>query len=467
MTGMKKTHWLRNTLIVLAACGLAGIVLAAVLFHAEENRTYAASSILFSFDGADEGKAPNGYRFDMSGLVSDEVLNAALETSGLAETYTAEQLRENLSVTGVYPEKIAEQMTKYVSLMDSESDSQAAVLDFHATQYDIELYNDFDRGISSDRLSGLLKEILSSYRIYFTKTYAASLETSDPITNLSEYDYAQQLEAIGETVSQQRRYAEEMAAKAPNFMLAQKGFGDIAVRYRSLESDIDRLNAMVTLNTISRDRNRLQKRYEMEIRTQQGRLESLTEQLERIEELVNAYDKDGLIYISVNGTLNTVGSNESGTYDKMVARHREVTDRIAETNAKIALYQGRLEDLAGTESDSGNGEGNETNSAIPEGVNEEEPEELKAEVEQKIDALTVKKNDIANDFTAMLNAYSAKEINERTVYVAAVEKKSPSLFSGKFAVKAVKTAGPLCATGFMVCLALLIVSRRKEEKAKA
>ena len=56
MTGGKKTHWLRNTLIVLVVCGLAGTALAAALFHKEENRTYASSSIQFSFIRAFEGK---------------------------------------------------------------------------------------------------------------------------------------------------------------------------------------------------------------------------------------------------------------------------------------------------------------------------------------------------------------------------------------------------------------------------
>jgi uncharacterized membrane protein len=42
--------------------------------------------------------------------------------------------------------------------------------------------------------------------------------------------------------------------------------------------------------------------------------------------------------------------------------------------------------------------------------------------------------------------------------------KKPSLLSGEFAVRMIKTAGPLCAVGFMVCMVLLIISRRKEEK---
>ena len=66
MTTMKKTHWLRNTMIVLIICGLIGTALAAVLFFGESNQTYATAAIQFSFDGAAEGKAPNGYPFDVS-----------------------------------------------------------------------------------------------------------------------------------------------------------------------------------------------------------------------------------------------------------------------------------------------------------------------------------------------------------------------------------------------------------------
>ena len=279
---MKKTHWLRNTLILLIICGLAGTVLAVIMFGNENSRTYAAASIQFAFEGAAEGIAPNGYPFDLSGFTTDEVLDAALEASGLTGVYTAEQLRENLTVIGVYPEKITEQMTKYVSLMDANADNTAAVMDFHPTQYSVTLYNDFDKGIASSKLNDLLGNILTVYRTYFTKTYAAGLDTTNPIADLPDYDYAQQMEAISENVDQQIRYAEEMKELAKDFRLNGKGFGDIVTRYENLQSDIDRLNATITLNAVSKDRTRLQKRYEMEIRELQIQLESLMEELKQV-----------------------------------------------------------------------------------------------------------------------------------------------------------------------------------------
>ena len=79
MTTVKRTHWFRNTLIVLIICGLIGTGLAAVLFFGESNQIYATAAIQFSFDGAAEGKAPNGYAFDVNGITSDEVLEKCRE----------------------------------------------------------------------------------------------------------------------------------------------------------------------------------------------------------------------------------------------------------------------------------------------------------------------------------------------------------------------------------------------------
>lgn len=460
---MKKTHWFRNTLIVLICCGLVGTILAAVLFSGEAGSPYASASIQFSFEGAANGEAPNGYAFDVSGLTSDEVLNEALEASGLSGAYTAEQIRSSLNVTGVYPEKIAEQMTKYVSLLSADAGTQAAVSDYHATQYSVTLYNDFDKSISSGKLTELLGAIMTAYRARFTKVYGPNLAMTDPIANLPDYDYAQQLEAISESVKQQSRYAEELAEMAPDFLLSGKGFGDIAVQYDSLESDIDRLEATITLNAVSKNRERLQKRYETEIRMQNYQLDSLNEELKLIEAQVDAYDKDGIIYVSANGSLQQVGSDD-GTYDKLVQKRKEVTDKIAETNAKIALYQSRLDDMTGVAAKAAQAKEGAEDLAAAEELTAREKKQLQETVEKKLETLIAKKNEIEADFSTMLEAYTAREINEKTVSVAAVKYKAPTILSGAFVVKAIKTAGPICAVGFMVCMVMLIISRRKEEK---
>lgn len=458
---MKKTHWLRNILIVLIVCGLVGTVLAAVLFSKEAASPSAVATIQFSFNGAAEGKAPNGYPFDVSGITSDEVLDTALEASGLTGKYTAEQLRESLVISGVYPESIVKRMTQYVSLLDKNMDFQAAVTDYKATEYTVMLYNDFDPSIASGKLTELLENILGAYRHYFAMTNSPSLSVTSSIGDLQDYDYPQQLDAISESVREETRYAEEMVKLAPSFLVKGKGFGDIIVRYGNVKEDIDRIYASISLNAISKDQKRMKERYETEVRNQQFQLESLTEELKLIEEQIKSYDKDGIVYVSTGGALNQIGKDKTDTYDKLVSKRKEVTDRITDTNAKIALYQGRLDDMNGTVKAEG-----EEDAAAAEPLTEAEKKALMESTEKKLEKLIAKKDVVSSDFAAMLDAYTVQEINDNTVSVTAVRYTTPSVFSGTFVMKVLKTAGPICAVGFMICMVLLIISRRKEEKAK-
>lgn len=457
---MKKTHWLRNTLIVLIICGLIGTVLAAILFNKEAGRTSAYATIQFSFNGAAEGKAPNGYPFDLSGITTDEVLNTALEASGLTGKYTAEQLRDNIAVSGIYPEAVVKRMTQYVSLLDKEADNQASVADYHATEYGVTLYSDFDTTVASGTLTELLRNILIAYRNYFAKTYGVNFANTMPIADLQDYDYAQQLDVLSDGVKQESRYAQEMAEMAPGFRQDGLSFGDLVAQYNNVKSDIEKLDASVTLNAISKNPERLKAQYETEIRTQQFKLESLNEELKQIEAQVKAYDKDGIIYVSAGGTLQEVGNDKSGTYDKLVAKHKEVTDQISAAKVKIALYQDRLVDMTGKAS----AEGEEAAAIV---LTDAEKKALQETTEQKLMELVEKKESVTKAFTAMLDAYTAQEINESTISITAMKYNKPSLLSGAFIVKVVKTAGPFCAVGFMVCLVLLIRDKRKEEKTKA
>lgn len=472
MTIVGKKHWLKITLLVLAVCAVAGLVLSVILFNQNPGRTYASASLQFSFNGAGEGKAPNGYPFDVNGIFTEEVLTNALEASGLAGTYTTDQIKENLTITGIYPDNIVKQMTAYTSLLDADAEQQATMADYHATQYNVVLYHDFDPKISGDALKTLLNNILDAYRAYFIKTCTLSLEKTDPIPELPEYDYTQQLQAISEAADQQSRFAQEMADQTPDFRKDRKGFDDIIVSYDNLKSDIERLNSSITLNTVSKDRNRLQQQYEMEIRTLNRELESIQEEITRIEGLIASYDKDGIVYVSTSGSLQKVSSNASDTYDKLVERRKELTDSIATINADIAKYQALLDDMT---SNKATAKSTETAGQATEMTEEEvstsvdlteaELRQLTETTEKQIETLTAKKARVTSDFKTMLDAYAKQEINERTVLLSGLKYKAPSLLSGKFIVKAIKTAGPICALGLMVCLAWMVLSRWRARKA--
>jgi len=475
----RKTHWFRLTLLVLIVCGVAGVILAVVQFRHNPDRTYASSTVQFSFKGAGEGRAPNGYNYDVSAFTSDEVLNEALQGAGLENTYTAEDIRANLLVTGQYPENVVQQMTRYVSLLDANADNQVSLGDYRATEYSVRLYNDFDRNIPKDQLNDLLSRIIYAFRARFIQQYSPSLNQTEVLADLTGYDYTQQLTEISEMAAQQSRYAEEMDELDPSFRFNGKSFGDLTVRYTALNSEMDRLNATIILNALSKDQARLKGQYEMEIRTLTIEQEALAEELERINEMVQKYEKDSIIYVSADNALRQVASTSSSTYDSLVKKQNSLKDDIAANNALIAQYTSRLADMEKTAAQTGAAEtkseeaagtllteaetaGADITAAVP--LTAEEEAQLQADLEKRIEALMAKKDQIQQDFIDMLKAYSDQEINERTISATAVKYDAPSLLSVRFAVQAVETALPFCVCGFALCLILLICSRLREDR---
>ena len=126
-------------------------------------------------------------------------------------------------------------------------------------------------------------------------------------------------------------------------------------------------------------------------------------------------------------------------------------------------------------SESTEGEGTVEEIVVPERTQEELEEMAKAAAENaakkvaaleaNISSLETKREAVMKDFASLIQQYNDKYVNDATVSIFNYQYKAPSLLSGAFIKQVIKTAGVFCVIGFIVCLILLIHSRRKEEKA--
>ncbi len=498
MMNAQKTHWFRTTLIVLIICGILGTILAAVLFNDGTIRTCATAEIEFSFDGAADGVAPNGNRFDVNGIKNDEVLNNALEAVGMADRYTADEIRGHLVMTGIYPEDIVKQMMNYESVLNFNASRTMTVSKYYATQYSAVLYNDFDKKISQSDLEKLLKGIVEAYQKYFAKEYATKAGLIKNPYDLDNFDYPQQLTILTRMIQESAEFAQEMFEKEPTIRYNGYAFNDIAVRLNNLiESDINNLNAGITMNALTKNTKRLVTQYQYEIQTLNHELDKQKVRLSNIDMLLAAYEKNEIIYLSTADSLTKIDGNSSETYDSLVDERKMIADGITDINTQIAEYQMMLDDLLNGSKKATDVTANQTaeastkeaenvqaepapdeaeNIEIVEMTQEEVDEAVKSAeeaaarqkviLEKDIDALEAKRVAIMKDFESLLNTFNEQEINDLTVSVIRYDYYAPKILSGAFIKQVIKTAGPFCAVGFMVCMVLMIISRWKEEKAR-
>ena len=485
MKNGKKTHWLRTTILVLLACGIFGLVLSAVLFTRDPEPTYASARLVLTFDGAAEGIAPNGVAFDLRELDCDEVLSAGLKAAGLEGTYTPEQIRTSLTVTGVYPDAMAEQVMHYESLLNFTTSRELTVGDYHPTTFSITLTSNFDKSISKSQLTALLKSITESYREYFAKVYAYGLRVDDTVFALEDYDYPQQLAIIEGRLSAVSAYAQELYEQEPDFRWQGAGFNDVSVRLNTLiDNSITKLSADLTINALTKDTERMLTQYQYQILDLGIQREKQNQELSKLDKLIDSYQKNEIIYLSTADSLTKIDGNSSETYDALVARRKTIADSITELSSRITNYNLMMSDLlsstaalrgdaaeeAQPEEQTEGTEGDKT----PEIVAKPTPEEIAAAeqrlhsqreaLEESIRALVTDGDAVIADFRAMLESYNEQKINELTVTASEPVYRTPKIISGAFIKLAIKTVGPIVAIGFMVCMVMIAIGRKKEEK---
>lgn len=487
-----KSHWLRTTIVVLLICGIVGLALTAAMFFGKPDKTTASANIQFTFEGAPEGLAPNGRPFNISEIASDEVLTTALREAGLEGTYTPEQLRVCLTARGVFPKDMVDQVTSYASLLDFTTSRSTNVGDYHPTVFDVSLSSDFDKSIPKDKLVALMQNILVAFRNRFAQVYANGLETESLLFTLDQYDYPQQLEILQNHYEMISEYAMEVYAWKPIFRWQGVGFNDISVRLNNLiNSDIGRLNADLTMNALTKDTIRLLTRYQFEIRDLNNQLQKQREHLEKMDAIIDKYSKNEIIYLSTADSLTKIDGNSSETYDALVDRRKMVADDITDINSRISEYQLKLADLIGedafadqkadvasVEADAASVEadaGQTAEEALTDVVEmteaeiaqaaedaERETQAQKDTLEKNLSALVEKGQGILNDFKAMLEAFNQEQINELNLAATSVRYNAPRVLSGAFVKKAIMVAGPICTLGFLACMLMIFISRKRE-----
>ncbi len=478
---------LLTTILVLALCVVIGLILSAARFSRNPGPTYASATLELTFNGAAAGTSPNGVEFDLRVLESDEVLSAGLKAASLEGAYTPEQIRPCLTVRGVYPDSMAQQVLHYESLLDFSSSRELSVGNYHPTTFHVTLTNDFDESIARNQLTALLNGIMEACRRYFTRVYSYGLDPDSGVFDLDKYDYPQQLDIIESRFNAVSGYARTLYKKDPAFLFRGSSFNDVDVRLSMLlESSLTRLTASLTLNGLSKNTERLLTQYQFQVHDLSIRRDMLNQELDKLDEMITSYEKHEIIYLPTSEALTKIDGNSSATYDTLVNKRKSISDSITELNTRITNYNLRIADLLNStgalppnaavpnpaEDGTADAEGNEAPAAghTPTAKEIEEAERKReaqrAALEEDIRTLVAEGEAVISDFGEMLQSYNEQQINESTFVISEASYRRPRLMSKSFIMQAVETTGPIVALGFMVCVILIIIRKKKEESGE-
>ena len=513
----------RRVICVMCAALVIGVLFSVVLFFAKRSPAKVYVTLQMSFNGAADGIAPNGYRFDVSELLSDEVLNNALKASSLDQVYSANEIRKCIVITGHYPEDIVQQTMSYDSLLDFTANRELTIDKFHPTQFTISLSDSTEEGMSREEMQKLLSNIVEEYKDYFSKVAVMGKPGETGPLDLAVYDYSQQLEIVEQRIQIMIDYASDLYDVEPSFRYNGSGFNDIKVRLNNLlVNDISRINAKLTLKALTKDPERLLTQYRYELRNINNQLGANEKVIALLDKMVDFYEKAEILYISTSETLTKIDGNSSETYDKLITTRRNLADSTTRLTSRKEDILLKLKDLLGGvngsssvggtvllfdeddligNTDDGNNSGNGNDSDPGDagrggnggGLNNNGNGRTDANdpmnwtdaqivaalqkasanasgqreaLEEEIALLVSRCDVILHDFNEMLTAWNSQKINDLTMEVGDYKYVRQGILSGSFIRNGIKTTGPFVALAMIICLIMIISANVKAEKAE-
>lgn len=452
-TRLKKRLKFGFALLVIA--GIIGVVIALIDFYALNPIQRSVSiSMEFNYDGAVENKMPNDEPFTIDGIKNDEIIESALADLGKQDSYTAESIRNSMSIMGAYPEDVIERISEYTSVYDFvdeatseiKSTSNVRKSNFYPTVYSITLYDDFNTKASESEMTQILEKIVEKYKAYFLANYVYvySYENTEEILGLEDLDYRLQLSYIRGKSDTLQSYAKQLYNKQQNFKYNGQNFNDFYVKCYDVERNIiSRLEAVIMLKAYSKNPERLLNLYEYRISLLNNELKHQKDKLTEVLAIKDSYELDDTLYIMGGDNVVTIGSKATGTYEDLTTRTASINSRITSINEEITKYQEYIDDIKKAQQ------------------NSPYLDTVKADIE----SANTKISQLETEFAEMVKAYNDYLVTADDIDNTETQFTSPKLISGTFIKRAIKYAAPLCLLAFIVFCAVMIADEKKRVKA--
>ena len=443
---MKNKHIFIPLIVFVSVCFVC-LIVSIISFKAfDKNMSYSARTVEFLYDGASDGKDPDGNEFNAADLLTEEVVTKSISDAGL--NYKYEDVKPYLLMNNVVSDNVISEITAFTSLVKSgNATTTINSSNYHATKYNVILYRDFDNKISSNDLNKLVDKIVDNYCDSFNTAYQKSFDSTNysNIYSIDTYDYIYQVEVYENKLKALAKYSSNLFNEKNSFTYKGKTFNDIALKANSLVSnEISKIRNSIIFNALSKDVDRLKDYYNYKIKNLEVDQSKYEKDLTNVEAQITAYNKGQTVYVGAGETVVKVDSNSEATYNSLLSKKISISETISTIKTNIKDYQQILADI-------------DAATATPTEYEK---------VEANIASLGEEYTSLEKTYNEMLDSYNDKYISNGSISTSAVEyHNTNSLFSTAFIVKAIKITFPFAAISLVgICVFYFIRALKKNKK---
>ena len=340
---------------VCAALILIGMAAALFMNTAFPPHPAAKAIITLNYEGAEEGRAPDGGLLETDALKNTYVVSSALSSIELSEELTPASVADNLKVERILSDETKKEL-QAISGMDAKSndyyEAVKALQLVYTNRIVVTLDNGFTIGeetltIPDAELIRLLDRIIDAFRGWMVTEYA---DTSRPETFLDTgrdvgNDYLEQLDRLSAFLGSLKKFATARANDFPEFRSSSNGisFADVRTMIdREASVETDNIQAHVYLNSISVDPSLILDTLNFQL---DGLKIDRTEKMEDIttvETAIETFKNEQIDILRQEGQASMSATISTDYYNSLVIKHSDLLAELSAVDRKIKQVEDRI-----------------------------------------------------------------------------------------------------------------------------
>ena len=324
LTQIMYTIW-KNKLWILFLALVTAVFFAC--YRAGEKQSYASATLHLRYDKAYEGLNPNGTRFNINELLSDEVLGQTIERAGLADELSKDVLLDSIAVTA--------------------SGSQGPKNKYIATEYNIWLNDDcLPKQISAQNMLNLLMETYKQYYLsnYGSNDSALNINWSD----VDDWEYIEFSDIMTVKVNNLITYLEDLRQESGMYQYHTTG-----ETFRSLSESIanfrdiylNKYTSYVSINGLYKQPQNYQSKLDYRRFLVSQSLKGNEDRYQIYQDALGIYDESMITFVMVpmyDATNGLYMARTSIGMDKMTSQSKSYAEKIEVNSKEIKTYDSNI-----------------------------------------------------------------------------------------------------------------------------
>lgn len=241
----EKIQFFEKKAIIISLCVIFVLSLGMTLYTGIKTSYINYMTVTLNYEGAKEGLNPDGSRFNIAEIKSDEVLKSAINKLG-DNSISVEDVKDRVSIDSKMPRSAIEKTTSAI----------ASGTNYRYNPSEFNIYYSQKKKLGKNNTVEFLNSLSAAYKDYFFNQYAEKntifeFEADEEFEN---YDYYEKKRVLTDKINSMIGYLGKHQEENPTFKASSTGYSFenlISMLINLRDRDIEKLGAYIVQNSVS------------------------------------------------------------------------------------------------------------------------------------------------------------------------------------------------------------------------